>query len=75
MPLIQQMLILSVILFFTNISEVYGNIVKINLTECKNIAGERCTYKLKGTEIESKGPDADLYTRYFEVPEEDRKYL
>jgi hypothetical protein len=39
------------------------------------IAGEKCTYKIRGTKIEPKGPDARLYTKYFEVPEEDRKYL
>jgi hypothetical protein len=40
------------------------------------IAGEKCTYKIRGTHLEMiKGPDADRYTRYFEVPEEDRKYL
>jgi len=40
-----------------------------------DIAGEKCTYKVRGTKIESKGPDADLYGKYFDVPEEDRKYL
>ncbi len=39
------------------------------------IAGEKCTFKLRGTKIESKGPDAELYHKYFEVPDEDRKYL
>jgi hypothetical protein len=39
------------------------------------IAGEKCTYKLRGTKMEVKGPDARLYNKYFEVPEEDRKYL
>jgi hypothetical protein len=39
------------------------------------IAGEKCTYKIRGTKLESKGPDAKLYGKYFEVPEEDRKYL
>lgn len=39
------------------------------------IGGEKCTYKIKGTRIEVKGPDAEKYNRYFEVPEEDRKYL
>ena len=39
------------------------------------IAGQKCTYKIRGTKLEVKGPDAKLYTKYFEVPEEDRKYL
>jgi hypothetical protein len=39
------------------------------------IAGEKCTYKLRGTTLERKGPDTKLYDKYFEVPEEDRKYL
>jgi hypothetical protein len=40
------------------------------------IAGEKCTYKIRGNKIEEKiGPDAKIYKKYFEVPEEDRKYL
>jgi hypothetical protein len=39
------------------------------------IAGEKCTFKLRGTKMERKGPDAKLYDKYFEVPDEDRKYL
>lgn len=39
------------------------------------IAGEQCTFKIRGAKLESKGPDAKLYGKYFEVPEEDRKYL
>jgi hypothetical protein len=39
------------------------------------IAGEKCTYKIRGTKLEKQGPDAKLYDKYFEVPEEDRKYL
>ncbi len=39
------------------------------------IAGEKCTYKLRGTKVEKQGPDASLYDKYFDVPEEDRKYL
>jgi hypothetical protein len=40
------------------------------------IAGEKCTYKIRGTKIEmAQGPDANRYNKYFEVPEEDRKYL
>ena len=40
------------------------------------IAGEKCTFKIRGNKVEEqKGPDAKTYTKYFEVPEEDRKYL
>ena len=40
------------------------------------IAGEKCTYKIRGNKIEEKkGPDLKIYNKYFEVPEEDRKYL
>jgi hypothetical protein len=40
------------------------------------IAGEKCTYKIRGHKIaEKKGPDVKIYNKYFEVPEEDRKYL
>ncbi len=41
-----------------------------------DIAGEKCTYKIRGTKIElAKGDDAKLYNKYFDIPEEDRKYL
>ena len=40
------------------------------------IGGEKCTYKIRGDKIEEKlGPDVKIYNKYFEVPEEDRKYL
>jgi hypothetical protein len=40
------------------------------------IAGEKCTYKIRGNKVEDKkGPDVKIYNKYFEVPEEDRKYL
>jgi len=39
------------------------------------IAGEKCTYKIRGSKVEKEGPDAALYDKYFDVPEEDRKYL
>jgi len=40
------------------------------------IAGEQCTYKIRGSTVEEKsGPDVKIYDKYFEVPEEDRKYL
>jgi len=40
------------------------------------IAGEDCTYKMRENKIEEEtGPDVKIYNKYFEVPEEDRKYL
>ena len=40
------------------------------------IAGENCTYKIRDNVVEEeKGPDVRIYNKYFEVPEEDRKYL
>ena len=40
------------------------------------IAGENCTYKIRGNKVEEEqGPDVKIYNKYFEVPEEDRKYL
>jgi hypothetical protein len=40
------------------------------------IAGEKCTYKIRGTKVEMmEGPDVKRYNKYFEVPDEDRKYL
>ena len=40
------------------------------------ITGENCTYKMSDNIIEEEtGPDVKKYIKYFEVPEEDRKYL
>ena len=39
------------------------------------IVGENCTYKISETGVEQSGPDAKLYGKYFDVPDEDRKYL
>jgi hypothetical protein len=40
------------------------------------IAGEKCTYKLRENKIEAKtGPDVKTYDKYFDVPEEYKKYL
>jgi hypothetical protein len=40
------------------------------------IAGEKCTYKLRENKVEVKtGPDAQTYDKYFDVPEEYKKYL
>jgi len=62
----------------------YNHLVRILMIDNDNkeysvyfsgIGGEKCTYKMRGTKVEKKGPDAMKYDRYFEVPEEDRKYL
>jgi uncharacterized protein YbaR (Trm112 family) len=39
------------------------------------IAGEKCTYKMRDKQVEGMGPDAELYNKYFDVPEEYQKYL
>ncbi len=40
------------------------------------IAGEKCTFKIRGNKLEErKGPDVQIYNKYFDIPEEDRKYL
>jgi hypothetical protein len=40
------------------------------------IAGEKCTYKIRENKVEVKtGPDVKTYDKYFDVPEEFKKYL
>jgi hypothetical protein len=40
------------------------------------IAGEKCTYKIRENKILQKiGPDVKTYDKYFDVPEEYKKYL
>ena len=40
------------------------------------IAGEQVTIKLKDDKVEEeKGSDVKTYSKYFDIPEEDRKYL
>jgi len=39
------------------------------------MGGEYCTYKISGKKIEKQGPDAHLYEKYLDVPQEDKKYL
>ena len=40
------------------------------------IAGEKCTYKMRKDIIEEKiGPDVKNYDKYFDMPEEYKKYL
>jgi len=62
----------------------YDHLVRIIMVEddrkeydiyFSDIVGEKCTYKLSGTSVEALGPDAVKYDKYFDVPEEDRKYL
>ena len=40
-----------------------------------DIVGEKLTYKISGKVVEKIGPDAVKYDKYFDIPEEDRKYL
>jgi hypothetical protein len=66
-------------------SAKYKHLVRIIMTDDEGkehdiyfsgIVGEKCTYKIRGNRIEEKlGPDVKIYNKYFEVPEEDRKYL
>ena len=65
-------------------SAKYPHLVRIILIDNRKefniyfsgIGGEKCTYKIRGNTIEEKrGPDVRIYNKYFEVPEEDRKYL
>jgi len=66
-------------------SAKYNHLVRIIMIDDKGkeyniyfsgIAGQKCTYKIRGSKVETiQGPDAKLYDKYFEVPEEDRKYL
>ncbi len=62
----------------------YDHLVRILMVDDKgkqydiyfsDIVGEKCTYKISGTSIEMIGPDSVKYDKYFDVPEEDRKYL
>ncbi len=65
-------------------SQKYAHLVRIIMIDeqnkesniyFSNIAGEKCTYKITGTSVEKKGPDAAKYDKYFDIPDEDRKYL
>jgi hypothetical protein len=40
-----------------------------------DIVGEKLTYKISGKIVEKIGPDAVKYHKYFDIPEEDKKYL
>lgn len=65
-------------------SAKFGHLVRIIMVDdnkkeydiyFSDIEGEKCTFKLGEGEFEIKGPDAKLYDKYFDIPEEDRKYL
>ena len=60
------------------------NLVMLHMTdndgkECEinisNIIGEQFTFQIKDKEVRAYGPHAELYKKYLDVPEEDRKYL
>jgi hypothetical protein len=62
----------------------YDHLVRIIMVDEKgkqydiyfsDIIGEKCTFKISGTTVEKIGPDSVKYDKYFDVPEEDRKYL
>ena len=62
----------------------YDHLVRILMVDDKgkqydiyfsDIVGEKCTYKISGSLVEKIGPDSVKYDKYFDVPEEDRKYL
>lgn len=64
--------------------EKTNNLVKIFMKDEKDheyeiffsgIAGEKCTYKLRDKKMEGMGPDVERYKKYFDVPEEDQRYL
>ena len=39
------------------------------------VVGEKCTYVVKDKVVQKAGADVKLYEKYFDIPEEDRKYL
>jgi len=60
------------------------HMVKLNMVDDKGVesdvfisgvVGEKCTYVVKDKVVTEAGPDKKLYERYFDIPEEDRKYL
>ena len=40
-----------------------------------DIGGEKYTFKQSDTGLEEQGHDTWTYYKYFDIPEEDRKYL
>ncbi len=62
----------------------YDHLVRIKMIDDKgeefdiyfsDIVGEKCTFKISGSMVEKMGPDAVKYDKYFDIPEEDKKYL
>lgn len=61
----------------------YNHLVRIIMVEdgkeydiyFSDIVGEKVTFKISGSGVEKIGPDSVKYDKYFDVPEEDRKYL
>ncbi|HNR42748.1 MAG TPA: hypothetical protein PKL65_10990 [Bacteroidales bacterium] len=62
----------------------YDHLVRIKMIDDKgeefdiyfsDIVGEKCTFKISGSTVEKIGPDAVKYNKYFDIPEEDKKYL
>lgn len=60
------------------------NLVKVHMVDSKgteydlfisNIIDEKCTFKTRDKEIETFGPDAERYKKYFDLPQEYKKYL
>ena len=40
-----------------------------------SLAGEKCTYKISDKSMEQIGPDGNHYKQYFDIPDDDKKYL
>ncbi len=60
------------------------HLVKLNMIDAQGvevdvfisgIVGEKCTYVVKGKELQESGPDKNIYDKYFDIPDADKKYL
>ncbi len=65
-------------------TEANPNILKMHMIDKEGVkydiyfsvvVGEKCTYVVKDKTVQKAGPDIKLYEKYFDVPEEDKKYL
>jgi hypothetical protein len=65
-------------------SDVDKNLVKVIMIDEKgekyeilfsDVVGEKSTYKVKGKEVIRLGEDAERYRRYWDLPDEYKKYL
>lgn len=65
-------------------SDVDKNLVKVTMVDEKgeryeilfsDIVGEESTYKVKGKEVFKTGSDAERYQKYWDVPDEYKKYI